>query len=190
MKIIGGLYEKDEVVELIDKSTAESNCALKVMKITERAGWVDITLAVNEKEIPIKYSSTMTDTSDLFQFFSDIVGLKEDVALTLDNEGSNPLLYAQSTKTNIIRFTFASDYDLYKSLCNNEIDDWKLSDYNIEFDILVDKKLLLNEFYKVLLPYVNNYKYNDSDKYGVEFNVDKAKKYIDTIKKYLKQEHT
>ena len=185
MKIIGGFYETEEVLELVEKSSAEDNCILKVIKISEEAGWVDIPIMINEKEVSICYSSVMTDTSDLFQFLADIVELKEPVALILDNEGCNPMLYAQPTNTDAIRFLFASDYTLYKSLCNNEIDDWALSDYKIECDVLIDKKLLLNEFYKILLPYIEKYNYNDSDKYGVEFNVDKGKKYLNKIKRYL-----
>ena len=187
MKITGGYYKKEDIAEFVEKSSPEYSYKFTTINFSEEAGWVNIALKKNDKEIHIKYSSVMTDTADLFQFLADVVDLNEDVALILDNEGSNPLLYAKKINGEIIRFLFASVYNLYKSFCNDEIDDYILLDYKIEFDILINKKLLLEEFYKILSSYITDYNYNDADRYGVEFDIQKGKKYFNTIKSYLKK---
>ena len=104
MKIIGGYYEKEEVEELIGKSSTEDHYTLKVLSISEKAGWVDILLMYNNKKISIKYSSVMTDTADLFQFLVEIVELQENVVRFLDNEGSLPMLYVEPINPEIIRY--------------------------------------------------------------------------------------
>ena len=186
MIIINGYYKQKEILELVEKSTPEENTTFSVLNITEKAGWVDIVLKNNEKEFSIKYSSVMTDSADLFLFLIHLINLKEDIALVLDNEGSDPLIYGKPID-NKIRFLFAHDYELYHSFLKGEINDYELNNYKIECDILIEPTIILKEFYKILSPYVENYEYNASDEYGCEFNVNKAKKILNMIKPYISE---
>ena len=188
MKLINDYYEKKEISEFVSTSQAKKIFTFSAINIKEEYGWVEILIETDGIKFSVKYSSVMTDSSDLFEFLAELIELKANIAIILDNEGSNPLLYAEKINNDIIRLIFASDYNLYKSFYNGKIDDYDLKDYKIEFDILIDKKYLLKEFYKILFPYVQNYKYNASDKYGYEFNVNKAKKCINKINIFLNKE--
>ena len=137
----------------------------------------------DKKKFYIQYSTVMTDTFDLIQFLAEIINLKDDIAFFPDNEGSLPLLYVKSIDEKNIRFIFAHDYELYASFANNIIDDYDLNLYKIECDILIDKKIFLKEFYKILSPFVNNY--NLKEVYAQTFNIKKAKMYMDKISDYL-----
>ena len=59
------------------------------------AGWVYVKGKVNESEFNIHFSSWVSDTSIFIHFFKELVNLKDEITLFLDNEGSYPLLYAK-----------------------------------------------------------------------------------------------
>ena len=150
------------------------------------AGWIYVKGNVNEAEFSINYSSAVFDTSDFIQFFAELVNLKDDISIILDYEGSDPLLYAKKEDKNTLRFIFAHDYELFM---DDSIDDYSLLSYKIEFDILINKKDLLKEFYIILHPYLKDYDSNYAD-YIDFFNLKKAKKYMDKIKLYLNENTT
>ena len=175
------LYEENEVVALVNKSTSVENVDFKVLKFEERAGWVYINCKCGESDFMIKYSSAMMDISYLIRFFQKIIKLKNDVVLFLDNEGSDPMLYAKVMDGNKVRFIFAQDYELYKKFVDDEIEDWELEDYKIECDVIIDKKDLIRDFYKILKDYNINEcsPYSDIDIKNCKHNLNKMKKFLE-----------
>ena len=176
--------EEKEIIELVKKSKPSTNSKLSVAEITENAGWIYITAKINDSEISINHSSYVSDSSYLIEFFEKIIHLKEELVLVLDYEGSNPILYAAPIDENNVRFLFAHDYNLF---LNDDIDEYKISDYTIECDIIIDKKELLENFYKILYPFTVNYNIKEAREghYDDVFNLEKGKKYLKTIKEYL-----
>ena len=170
---------KEEINSLVNKSEPSENVELKALSFKEVYGWVYISLKKNDTDFQIKYSSFMTDTSELVYFFSKIIDLKDDVSLLLDNEGSEPLIYAKAIDDNKVRFMFATDYDLY---ADDNID-YGIDDYKVELDIIIDKKILLQEFYNVLKPYLENFDAEGNE--FIEMNTDKAKERLSIIEKFL-----
>ncbi len=179
---INEIYKNDEqlILKLVKNSIVSPNSVLKAMKIEEKCGWAYISVKNDEYEFSINYSSCMFDLSNLIEFLAEIINLKEDIALYLDYEGSEPLLYAKEIDDNKIRFIFAHDYELF---LNDDIDNYDVSSYKIECDIIIDKKNLLEQFYNILLPFVENYDLKES--YYPEINLKKCKKYLNIIKNYL-----
>lgn len=186
MNIIGEFYENnDDLFKLISSSKPNFNSTFQVLTINEEAGWAKIILKINDSEINIKYSSCMFDHSLLTEFLSQIIDLKEEVLLILDNEGSEPMLYAEPNDTNTIRLLFASDYEIFNAFCRDEINNYNLADFKVEFDIIINKKNLLEEFYKNLYPFAINYDFKEV--YDPAFNQSKSLKYLTEIKKFLNQ---
>ena len=170
MKIIGEELLQKEIYMLIAKSNpSESKLIFK--SFSEMAGWVYVKGNVNKAEFSINYSSAVFDTLDFIQFFAELIKLEDDISIILDYEGSDPLLYARKEDKNTLRFIFAHDYELY---ADDSIDDYSLLAYKIEFDILINKKDLLKEFYIILHPYLKNYNSSYTD--FTDFNLKKAKK--------------
>jgi len=172
MKIIGEecIGTQDDILKLINKPKPSFGADLQIIKIEENVGWICITGKLGKSEFWIKYSSCMFDTAILAEFFSEIIKLKQDITLFLDNEGSFPLLYAKEINNDIVRFIFAHDYILFE---NEENDDDCLPLYKVECDIIIDKKTLLKEFYDILYPFTMNY--NLKEAYYTEFNIEKGK---------------
>ena len=122
----------------------------------------------------------MFDTSYLIKFLSEIIALEESMVLILDNEGSYPILYVEPINEDSVRFAFAHDYKLF---LNDKIDDYKISDYEFEFDIIINKRELLEKFYNVLYPFTMNY--NLEEAYCPEFELEEGIKYLNQIGIYL-----
>ena len=183
MKIIGEDFNtQEDILKLINKSTPSSSAKLLITKIEEHSGWICITGCVDNSEFYIKYSSYMFDTSILISFFAELVDLKEDIAMFLDNEGSFPMLYAKNIDNDNVRFMFAHDYILFE---NDEADDDCLPLYKIECDVIISKHILLEEFYNILFPYTKNYDLKLIEAHYSEFNLKNGGKYLEIIKKYL-----
>lgn len=176
--------QEQEITELIKKSHPSTDSKLSVVKIEEKSGWIYITAKINDSEFHINHSSYVSDTSYLIKFFEEIIELKEELVLALDYEGSDPILYAAPVDDNNVRFLFAHDYNLF---LNDDVDEYKISDYTIECDAIVNKKELLKIFYDILYPFTINYDIKEAKKghYDDVFNIENGKKYLDTIKTYL-----
>jgi len=172
--------EMQELIELINKSKPIVEFVLSFDKIKDKHGQVSLTTKINKSEFSINYCSYLFDTSYLIKFFADIINLKEDIVLVLDNEGIEPILYASPNSTNNVRFIFAHDYDLF---LNTDISEYNISDYKIECDIIIDKKELLKRFYNIIYPLVMNYNLKNDDK--IVYNIENGKKYLKEIEKFL-----
>ena len=180
MKIIGEKFDIEEnILKLVGKSTPITDSELTFKYFTEVADWMRVSGKINNTEFSINYSSLVFDTSIFIQFFAELINLKNEIAIFLDNEGSYPLLYAKKTAKDTIRFIFAHDYILYKN--DEEYED--CLSYKVEFDILISKKKLLGEFYTILYQFLKNYDLNYANFLG--FKLNKANKYLDKIKAYV-----
>ncbi len=191
MKVIDGTMmsetegsedDKKEIKNLIDKSTPSSDSKFCLTKIEDEAGWTYITANNKESEFLIKYSSCMFDTSILIKFFAKIIDCKEDAAVIIDYEGSEPIFYVTPVNENKIRLIYAHDYDLF---LNDDVNEYNRSDYKIECDIIIDKKEILENFYNIFYPFTINY--NLEKAYEPMFNLEKGKKYLNEIKAYLEK---
>lgn len=191
MKVIDGTMmsetegsedDKKEIKNLIDKSTPSSDSKFCLTKIEDEAGWTYITAKNKESEFLIKYSSCMFDTSILIKFFTKIIDCKEDAAVIIDYEGSEPIFYVAPVNENEIRLIYAHDYDLF---LNDDVNEYNRSDYKIECDIIIDKKEILENFYNIFYPFTINY--NLEKAYEPMFNLEKGKKYLNEIKAYLEK---
>jgi hypothetical protein len=186
LKIFGKFYyEKEDLARLIDKSEPVTGSDISILKISEKYGWVDILIKNNNSCFSVKYSSFMFDVSDLIEYLAELIDLKDEALVVFDNEGSDPLFYSKPISDDIIRFLFASDYRIYDLFDKDKIEDYDLTDFDIEFDVLVDKKRLLNDFYNVLYFYIANYELDEFDL--SEINIEKSKKYLNKIAEYLKR---
>lgn len=172
--------EESEIIDLVKKTKPTFNSKLSVTKIKEDSGWAYITSKINDSEFSIKYSSCMFDTSYLIRFFAEIIALEKELVLVLDYEGSDPILYAEPIDENNVRFIFTHDYNLF---LNNNIGEYKISDYKIECDIVINKKELLKKFYNILYPFTMNYNLEKS--YHPEFDIKNGKKYLKEIEAYI-----
>ena len=166
--------DEKEILELVNKSAPSLDSKLTFTEIKESSGWTYITAKVNESEFSINYSSVMFDGSVLIKFFAEIINIEEEAVLFLDYEGSYPLLYVKPVDKDKVRFLFADDYDLF---ANDDIDDYKISDYKIDCDIIIDKKTLLKD----LNLFTKKKFYIEFD----QFNIRQAKKHLKTIEKYI-----
>lgn len=186
MKIFGKFYdEKEDIITLISKSEPITDFKFSILKFKDKYGWASILVKINKLKFSIKYSSCMFDTAYLIEYLSELINLKEEAVLVLDNEGSDPIFYAKPVNDDTIRFVFASDYKLFDSFCMDEIDDYNLTDFYIECDILINKKVLLKEFYNILYSHIKTY---DSKKAEYqEFNIQKGKKCLNEIAMFLKR---
>lgn len=96
MIIIGENFDTEEnILKLISKSTPSADAKITFTNLSEMAGWVYVKGKVNESEFNIHFSSWVSDTSIFIHFFKELVNLKDEITLFLDNEGSYPLLYAK-----------------------------------------------------------------------------------------------
>ena len=180
MKIIGENFDtEDNILKLISKSTPSSDAKLTFTNFSEMAGWVYVNGKVNESEFSIHFSSWVSDTSIFIHFFEELINLKDEITLFLDNEGSYPLLYAKKVDNDTLRFVFAHDYILHK----NDEDYEDCLRYKIEFDLLVSKKELLSCFYIILYLFLNDYSTNYAD--YIKFDLEHANKYMNEIKTYI-----
>ncbi len=185
MKFFDDLYEEKDVIGLISKSKPNADSKLSLLKISDKNGWVDILAKINDLNFSICYSSCMFDTAILIKYLAELINSNEEIVLVFDNEGSNPIFYSKPINKDTIRFVFASDYELYSACCNDEIDDYNLTDFKIECDIIVNKKDLLKEFYNILYPFTMNY--NLKRAYYPEFDIENGKKYLSKIAEFLKE---
>lgn len=172
--------EQDEksLQNLIKKSTPKTDSKLIFGQIEEKYGWVNIKVKTDDYEFAIKYSSYMTDTADFAEFLINVCNLRETKAFVFDYEGSYPIICIQPVDKDNIRFFFAHDYDLFlKDI------DYDFSQYKVECDIIVNKKEFLQNFYNILFPFTCDYKTDKNS--DVIFEPEKAKNYLNKIKKYM-----
>ena len=179
--------EEKEVAKLVKTSEPSTNSKISQIKIEEKADWIYIKGKINESEFSINQSAYVSDISFLIKFFEEIIELKEEIVLVLDYEGSNPILYSEPVYKNNVRILFAHDYDLF---LKDNIDDYKISDYKIVFDIIINKKELIKNFYDVLYTFTMHYDIKKAQKrhYGDVFNIGNGKKYLNRIKTYLESQ--
>lgn len=153
--------EEKEIEELVKTSKPSANSKFSLTEIKEQSGWIDIKAKINDSKFSINHSAYVWDTSILIKFFKEIIELKEEIALMIDYEGSYPILYSAPVDENKVRFLFAHDYDLF---LKDNIDDYKISDYKIVFDIIINKKELIKNFYDVLYTFTMHYDIKKSPK--------------------------
>ena len=179
--------EEKEIEELVKTSKPSANSKFSLTEIKEQSGWIDIKAKINDSKFSINHSAYVWDTSILIKFFKEIIELKEEIALMIDYEGSDPILYSTPVDENKVRFLFAHDYDLF---LNDDVDDYKITDYKIECDIIIDKKELIKKFYDILYPFTINYNIKEASKghYDDVFNIENGKKYLNEIKIYLESQ--
>lgn len=179
--------EEKEIEELVKTSKPSANSKFSLTEIKEQSGWIDIKAKINDSKFSINHSAYVWDTSILIKFFKEIIELKEEIVLTIDYEGSDPILYSAPVDENKVRFLFAHDYDLF---LNDDVDDYKITDYKIECDIIIDKKELIKKFYDILYPFTINYNIKKASKghYDDVFNIENGKKYLNEIKIYLESQ--
>lgn len=179
--------EEKEIEELVKTSKPSANSKFSLTEIKEQSGWIDIKAKINDSKFSINHSAYVWDTSILIKFFKEIIELKEEIALMIDYEGSDPILYSAPVDENKVRFLFAHDYDLF---LNDDVDDYKITDYKIECDIIIDKKELIKKFYDILYPFTINYNIKKASKrhYDDVFNIENGKKYLNEIKIYLESQ--
>lgn len=179
--------EEKEIEELVQTSKPSANSKFSLTEIKEQAGWIYIKAKINDSKFSINHSAYVSDTSILIKFFKEIIELKEEIALMIDYEGSDPILYSAPVDENKVRFLFAHDYDLF---LNDDVDDYKITDYKIECDIIIDKKELIKKFYDILYPFTINYNIKAASKghYDDVFNIENGKKYLNEIKIYLESQ--
>lgn len=179
--------EEKEIEELVKTSKPSANSKFSLTEIKEQSGWIDIKAKINDSKFSINHSAYVWDTSILIKFFKEIIELKEEIALMIDYEGSYPILYSAPVDENKVRFLFAHDYDLF---LNDDVDDYKITDYKIECDIIIDKKELIKKFYDILYPFTINYNIKEASKghYDDVFNIENGKKYLNEIKIYLESQ--
>lgn len=179
--------EEKEIKELVKTSKPSANSKFSLTEIKEQSGWIDIKAKINDSKFSINHSAYVWDTSILIKFFKEIIELKEEIVLMIDYEGSDPILYSAPVDENKVRFLFAHDYDLF---LNDDVDDYKITDYKIECDIIIDKKELIKKFYDILYPFTINYNIKKASKghYDDVFNIENGKKYLNEIKIYLESQ--
>lgn len=86
MKQFNNWYPKEETIAFVKQSTPIQNGNLKLYKGEEDVGWVDFYFRYNEKEFKVFVTLAASDLSDLVIFFENIINLKEESAIYLDNE--------------------------------------------------------------------------------------------------------
>lgn len=180
MKIIGEQFDTEEnISKLLNRSVPRTDFDLTVDSIKEYAGWVYVSGTFDGSEYSINYSSAVFPNIILIEFFKKLVGLRGELVLFFDYEGSYPMLYAKRVDKDTLRFVFAHDYILYEN--DEDYDD--CLDYKIEFDVLIKKKDLLEKYYNILSPFIKNY----NEKFAKEtfFNLNKAKQCLNIIKNYI-----
>ena len=111
---------------------------------------------------------------------AEIINLQADLAVVLDYEGSNPVIYVKNIDETKVRVIFAHDYNLF---LNDDIDDYCFFDYEISCDFIVEKKKLLQVFYNIYYPITIKFNLED-DKFS-DFDKENAIKHLKTIEQFL-----
>ena len=185
MKIINGSTifnfdkEKENILKLIGKSEPK-NCSNLQVELDQCAGWSSIKVQTENAEFFIKYSDYTTIVSAFIEFLAEIINSQDDLAVILDYEGSNPVIYVKNIDETNVRFLFAHDYNLF---LNDDIDDYCFFDYDILCDIRIEKKKLLRVFYNIYYPITINFNPED-DKFS-EFDKENAIKHLKKVEQFL-----
>lgn len=160
MNVFNEWFPENEIKQFINKSTPSENSNLQLFRSKEDAGWVYFYFKNNGSDFRILITLVTSDLSDIVSFFENIINLKEDTAVFLDNElVSTPLLYVSPVDNEKIRFLVADEErinTLFEDDKFNEDDSKGIFDYDVKCDVIVEKKKLLKEFYRAIKNIINN----------------------------------
>lgn len=161
MNLFNEWHTKDETMQFVERSIPDENGNIRLYESKEDAGWVALYFRYNKSEFEVFVTLATNNLYDLVVFFENIINLKEDAAIYLDNELiSVPLLYVSPVDNQKIRF-FVADckrvHDLWKEgKLPYDYDRLNLSNYDIRCDVIAEKKKLLKEFYRAIKNIINN----------------------------------
>lgn len=161
MNLVNSVYPETDIKKLVSQSSPSINYKFNLYKAKENAGWVTLYFKYNEGEFEVLITLAAYDLTNLVAFFENITSSKEETALFLENEMiSDPLLYVCPIDNKKIRFFVADGKRIHDLLQEDKISDEDIDlkglfDYDIRCDIIIDKKTLLKQFYRVIKNIIN-----------------------------------
>ena len=173
MKFFNVWFSEEETTEFIKKSAPYKNADFRLYKGEEDAGWVNFYFKYNESEFSVFTTLATSDLSDIVAFFENIIDLKEETAIFLDDEMvSIPLLYAAPVDNQKIRFLIADCERAHNLSKEGKMEDdyWNLCHYDIKCDVIVEKKKLLKEFYRAIKNVINTCETYEEHIYDINYN--------------------
>lgn len=175
MNLIREFYPETDIKQFINLSTPAINYNFQLYKGEEDAGWVNFYFKYNESEFEVLITLAAYDLTDIVLFFENIINLKEETAVFLENEMiSEPLLYASPVDNQKIRFLVSDGKRINQlweedEISDEELDSKRLFDYDIRCDIIIDKKILLKQFYRAIKNIINTCEIYEEQIYDINY---------------------
>lgn len=190
MEIFSSCFYEEEIKEFINTSTPTEKYNLQLYKAEESAGWVNFYFKYNEDEFRILITLAAYDLRELIFFLENIIDLKDEAIIFLENELiSTPLLYVSPIDKEKIRFFVADEERICDLLESDQIEEDNLKgifDYDIRCDVIIKKKNLLKQFYRAIKNIINNCEVYNEHIYDIRYIA--WKNNLKNIISYLKKE--
>ena len=176
MNLLNNLYSEKDIIRFIKTSIPSTDSNLQLYKGEEDAGWVTFYFKNNESEFEVLITLAAYDLTELVTFLENIINLKEETAIFLENEEiSNPLLFVSPIDNFKIRFLVADVkrvHDLWKQdkISDEDLDSKGIHDYDIRCDVVIEKKTLLKEFYRAIKNIINSCTIYENQIYDINYN--------------------
>lgn len=175
MELLNNYYSEKDIMQFIKTSVPSENSDLRLYKAEEDAGWVTFYFKNNKIEFEVLITLAAYDLTDLIIFLENIINLKEEAVIFLENELiSEPLLYVSPIDNLKIRFLVADGkrvHDLWKqdNISDEELDSKRLQYYDIRCDVIIEKKTLLKEFYRAIKNIINTCTIDQNQIYDINY---------------------
>ena len=175
MNLINNFYSEKDIMQFIKTSIPSTNSNLRLCKGEEDAGWVKFYFKDNKSEFEVLVTLAAYDLTELLIFLENIINLKEETAVFLENETiSEPLLFVSPIDNLKIRFLVADGkrvHDLWKQdkISDEELDSKGIYDYDIRCDVIIEKKTLLKEFYRAIKNIINTCTIYENQIYDINY---------------------
>ena len=175
MKLFDNVYSENDLAKFIEKSNPAETSNFRLYKGEEDAGLVTLFFKNSEIMFEVLISLAIDDLTRLVIFFENIINLKEDSAIFLENEEiSTPLLYASPIGNEKIRFLVADGKKVHRlwyedKISNEQIEKEGIWSYEIRCDVIIDKKILLKDFYRVIKNIINTFIVDENYIYDINY---------------------
>ena len=173
----------EEFKVLLSKSSPILTDIFMIKKISGSLEYGDYTFyieAPTNNDFYFYLDSSLSDIEQIFEFLESIANIKNEIGMVISSDGPEVTLYAKPIDEYKIRLFMVDTCEAYDKFVKDIIKTYSYSEAKILCDIVIDKRILIKQFFEKLEVLFEDYETIDVAPYGN--SLDNIGKWLTKIK--------